>query len=164
LRSSLLRGLGRPAAAASAACAALGIAGVAIAAPPYAGGTYRGGALSAPTSLGGSLTVGKNGRKVTTMRLLFLTPPCPYAPFHQSTALPAKGISIMRSSFSVSGTVKSYAESGLRGPADTTVKGRFLPGGTKVAVTLWQVIRYPKNHQGCTTQTITAHGTFVLAA
>jgi hypothetical protein len=177
--SSLFRDLARPGAAraalgtarvAVAGVAVAGVAvagaaavGVAVAAAPHAGGTYRGSALSGASSLGGSLTVAASGRKVKTMRLLFLTPPCPSAPFHQSTALPATGVAISGGSFRVSGTVRSYAESGLRGPAATTVKGRFLAGGTKVAVSLHQVIRYPKNNKGCTTQTISARGTFLLA-
>jgi hypothetical protein len=175
VRSSPFRGVAGPAAgAARAALRAAGaavagvavtgaaLAGVAVAASPHPGGTYRGGALSSATSLGGSLTVAANGRRVKTMRLLFLTPPCPAAPFHQSTALPATGIAIRGGSFRVSGRVRSYAESGLRGPADTTIKGSFLAGGTKVTVSLRQVIHYPKNNRGCTTQTISARGTFVL--
>ena len=60
--------------------------------------------------------------------------------------------------------LRSYAESGLRGPAATTIRGAFAPDGRSVAVSLRQVITYPPNTKGCALQTIVAHGTFALAS
>ena len=149
--------------AAVALLGALTAATTGLAAGPRHGGTYRGPSLSATVSLSGTLTVSGDGRHVKTMRLLFLTKPCPAAPIHHATALPGSGIAISGGRFKISGTVRSYAESGLRGPAATTVRGAFAPDGRSVAVSLRQVITYPPNTKGCALQTIVAHGTFALA-
>lgn len=141
---------------------ALVVCANAVAAGTRRGGTYRGPALSAAVSLSGMLTVSPDGRQVRTMRLLFLTQPCPAAPIHHATALPGSGISISHGKFKIAATVRSYAESGLRGPAATTIRGAFAPDGRSVAVSLRQVITYPPNTKGCALQTIVAHGTFAL--
>ena len=140
------------------------LAAPATADSPRAGATYRGAPLSAQTTLSGTLTVSGNGRQIKAMRLLYVTPPCPAAPANQSTALPASNVAVRRGAFRVTGVVRSYAQSGLRGPARTVVKGKFLAHGTRVEVRLEQVIRYPRNRKGCTTQTVLAHGTFSLTA
>ena len=128
---------------------------------PRAGATYSGASTVRGDFLQGSLTVARDGRSIQTMRLSYDTPSCPGGQA-ALTQIPAAAIPIRQGHFTITRTVRSYAVSGLRGPARTTIHGRFLPGGRSAVVFFHQVIVYPRNHVGCTRTVISVHTTMTL--